>query len=258
MLACAFLASAMAAVPPARADGLRISAFGDSVMLGASNAIVSSLAGNDVTVDAHEDVSLLGSLGTLQAARPTIGDVVVLDLGYNDGSDLTAWRDRIDQAMTILQGVPKVIWLDQHDWQAGRAEMNDELVAAMQRYPNLEVVDWNAVVVSHPEYVYGDGVHLTPPGQVAMGDLVRDRVAAFIEARIAATTTTEPPTTTAKPAAAAAGAPAKSQLRTGGSGSSAGGDDNGWIPVVIAGGALALVLALVLRRQWSRPPPRRG
>ena len=65
---------------------------------------------------------MLGALGTLQAARPDIGDVVVLDLGYNDGPDPGVWRGRVDQAMAILAGVPKVIWLGQSNFANGRAE----------------------------------------------------------------------------------------------------------------------------------------
>ena len=181
---------------PANAESLRISVFGDSVLLGAAPAIQASLAGNDVSIDAHENVSLLGSLGTLQAARPTIGDVVVLDLGYNDGPDPGVWGDRIDQAMAILDGVPRVIWLDQSYFASGRAEMDAQLADAAQRYPNLEVVDWHSLVTAHPEYVYGDGVHLTPAGQAAMGDLVGQRVAAFVAARTAATSTTTTTSTT--------------------------------------------------------------
>jgi hypothetical protein len=176
---------------------LRISVFGDSVLLGAAGSIQSALAGHNVTVDAHENLSLLGALGTLQAARPDIGDVVVLDLGYNDGPDPGVWRGRVDQAMAILEGVPKVIWLGQSNFANGRAEMNAQLAAAMQQYPNLEFVDWNAVVAAHPDAVYGDGVHLTPVGQAAMADVVRQRVDAFVAARVAATSTTVAPTTVA-------------------------------------------------------------
>ena len=48
------------------------------------------------------------------------------------------------------------------------------------RYPNLEVVDWNAAVTTDPGLVYSDGIHLTPAGQVAMAALVRERVDAYI------------------------------------------------------------------------------
>jgi hypothetical protein len=251
----------------ARAAPFRISVFGDSVLLGASEEIAAGLAGNDVSVDAHEDMSLLGSLGTLTAARPSIGDVVVLDYGYNDGTDLGAWRDRIDQAMAILNGVPRVIWLDQREFAAGRAQMNAELRAAVARYPNLDVVDWNAAVAAHPEYVYSDGIHLTPTGQDGMADLVRARVAAFAAERTAAlapSTTTPPPTTQPSTTAPTTDSPTVESPTGGPQGSAAGvgaqagnggGSDAWWIAAVTVAGVLAVVGAVLVRRRAGARAP---
>src|SRR5262245_38045392 len=112
---------------PAQAEVLRLSVFGDSVLLVASEEISEVLAGNNVTVDARQNLSLLGAIPTISDARPAIGDVVVLDLGYNDISDPAVWRDRVDQTMAILNGVPRVIWLSQSLYADGRAGMNAEL-----------------------------------------------------------------------------------------------------------------------------------
>jgi hypothetical protein len=233
------------------------------VLLGAAGAIQSALAGHDVSVDAHENLSLLGALSTLQAARPDIGDVVVLDLGYNDGPDPGVWRGRVDEAMTILTGVPKVIWLGQSNFRSGRAEMNAQLAAAAQQYPNLEFVDWSAIVAEHPDAVYGDGVHLTPVGQAAMADAVRQRVDAFVVARIAATSTTVPPTTvpptTVAPSTATAADPGDDRA-TASPVPSVGRDPGGrtapWIVAAIAAAAaLVTVAVLVVRRRARRVKP---
>jgi hypothetical protein len=266
VLACGLLlAATVVAVPagPAHADGLRISVFGDSVLLGASEEISAALAGNDVTVDAHENVSLLGALGILDAARPAIGDIVVLDLGYNDGADPAVWRDRVDRALAILDGVPKVIWLSQAVFADGRDAMNAELTAAVTRFPNLEVVDWAGAVAARPDFVYGDGIHLTPVGQQAMADLVRARVDAFEAARVAATSTTTtttstttPTTTTAVPPPSAGGDRLEARRVDRGRNVTSGDDgdrgDGGWL---VAGFA-AVVLgagAFVAWRAFGRP-----
>src|SRR5262245_21943307 len=162
-LACVFLvATTVVLVPttpaPAQADVLRISVFGDSVLLGASEEISAVLAGNNVTVDARQNLSLLGAIPTLADERPAIGDVVVLDLGDNDGSDPAAWRDRVDQTMSILDGVPRVIWLSQSLYADGRAGMNAELSAAATQHPNLDIADWAGTVAARPDLVYGDGI----------------------------------------------------------------------------------------------------
>jgi hypothetical protein len=237
----------------ASADALRISVYGDSVLLGASEEITAALAGNDVSLDAHENVSLLGMLPTLDAARPTIGDVVVLDLGYNDGAELTAWRDRLDRAAAILDGVPKVLWLTQREFADGRAQMNDELRAVAQLHPNIEVVDWNALVSSNPDLVYGDGIHLTPAGQAAMADLVRGRIDAFVAARVAATSTTVAPTTTRAPTPSTTEAVASADDRQARALSAPGtsdDDDALWFGAIGAAVAVAVVAALALA--WLR------
>src|SRR5262249_16340326 len=132
----------------------------------------------------------------LRAAGTELGDVVVLDLGYNDSSDPDVFRGRIDDAMSALAGVKHVIWLNQHDW-GGRAEMNAQLPAPPSRYANLEVVDWNAEVAAHPDYVYGDAIHLTAPGQTAMAALVREHFDSYVTSLTP--TTTAAPATTATP-----------------------------------------------------------
>jgi hypothetical protein len=211
VVAALTLAAAGVTVAPAPAGAqatpaLRVSMYGDSVMLGARDQLLAHFAGMQVTVDAVEDRSLLGTVPLLRAAGPALGDVVVLDLGYNDSPDPAVFRGRIDDAMSVLAGVKRVIWLDQHDW-GGRAGMNAELVAAASRYPNLDVVDWNAEVAAHPEDVYGDSIHLTPAGQAAMAALVRDHVDRYVTS-LTPTTTAAPATTatTAVPATSAAGA----------------------------------------------------
>jgi hypothetical protein len=161
--------------------------------------------------------------------------------------------------LTILEGVPRVIWLDQREFAPGRAEMNAELRAATARYPNLEVVDWNTVVAEHPDFVYSDGIHLTPPGQQGMADLVRARVDAFVAERIAAlvpsttTTTSTSTTTTTTTAPPGTGEPregsAAGPITHGGGGS---GSDGAWwiVAVAVAAGlAVAGVVALADRRR---------
>ncbi len=154
---------------------------GDSVLLGAVPAFTAALggAGFEVHADAAENLSLLGATGQLAAARALAPDVVVTDLGYNDGTDAVEFARRIDAAMAALVGVPKVMWLTQHVFENGRAEMNAQLGAAVARHPSIEVVDWNAVASAQPALLAGDNVHLTPAGADAMAALVLQHLRAY-------------------------------------------------------------------------------
>jgi hypothetical protein len=186
---------------------LRISMFGDSVMLGARDDLLASFPGDQVTVDAAEDRSLLGAVDMLRPPATPLGDVVVLDLGYNDASDPAVFRGRIDSMMAVLANVPHVVWFTQHAFTPERAPMNQELVAAQARFANLGVVDWDAEVAAHPDDVYGDGIHLTPTGRAAFAAVtVRsvDAARAARAARAAPTTTRAPVPTSVAPATEAA------------------------------------------------------
>jgi hypothetical protein len=242
----------MPAQAPAQAPALRVSMFGDSVLLGAREELLAQFAGQPVTVDAVEDRSLLGAIALFQSTGPALGDVVVLDLGYNDAADPTVFRGRIDGAMAALASVQHVLWLNQHDWGPGRAGMNAELTAAASRYPNLEVIDWNAEVVAHPDEVYGDSIHLTPSGQNAMAALVRRHYDDYVTS-LTPTTSTAPPTTASAPAPTAAkGATAAPVSADGDSGFDA-------RDVAIGAGAVLLVaLVVVLAVSVARRPARRA
>ena len=175
---------------PAQVGPRPVYVVGDSVMLGAEAAVVAALAPVPVTVDAQQSRSLLGAVSLLQQHRPEMGDVVVVALGTNDGTDPTEFARRVDLVMGALQGVPHVLWVNQRVFAPGRAQLDAELTAASGRYPNLRVLDWNAVVDANPATVGPDGIHLTDAGKAAMATLVAGAVR---DALAPPTTTTAPP-----------------------------------------------------------------
>jgi hypothetical protein len=233
---------------PAPGSALRVSAYGDSVLLGAKEELLADFGPGQATVDAIEDRSLLGAISLFQSAGPALGDVVVLDLGYNDASDPAVFRERIDGAMSALAGVQHVIWLNQHDWGPGRAGMNAELAAAATRYPTLEVVDWNAEVGAHPDYVYADSIHLTPAGQTGMATLVREHFDRYVASLTP--TTTAPTSTTGAPATTAVGAAGQAAAPTA--------DDGDGIDATTVGVVAVIALLVVVIVLWAVTARRRA
>jgi hypothetical protein len=236
---------------------MRVSMFGDSVLLGAQEELLAQFTGHQATVDAAEDRSLLGAISTFQSAGPALGDVVVLDLGYNDASDPAVFRTRIDGAMAALAGVREVIWLNQHDWGPGRAGMNAELAAAPARYSNLTVIDWNAEVAAHPDYVYADQIHLTPAGQNGMATVVRQQFDRWVESLTPTTTssttsTSTSTTSTTRPSRTAASGEAAAPVVA---------DDDSGVDgtvLLLAAGVLVVVVAVVIAFSVRRRAARRA
>jgi len=255
----------VAATAAAASDApLRIRMFGDSVMLGARDDLLAAFPGTDINVDAIESRSLLGTTPVLAAHPDLLGDVVVLDLGSNDMPDGAVFRERIDAMMQALANVPRVVWLTQAVFQPARAAMNDELRAAADRYPNLDVVGWDAQVAAHPEYVYADGLHLTPPGRVAFAAAVRERVDAYRESLTrppaaattgAASAAANPPGVSVAGATAGKRATVRAEARTESAAASPTAGPTGRAVAAVAIGAVALVvlagMVLLRRAQTS-------
>jgi len=159
-----------ATVPEGTTAGGPVAAVGDSVMLGAVDALQQDVP-NLAVIDARgnrqatEAVALLAQL----RAAGKLGDVVVVHIGNN--GVFTA--DEFDEMMRVLSGVRKVLVVNTtvpvgHSW----APNNEILAAGVQRHPNKAVlVDWQAASAGHPEYFW-DGLHLTLQGASAYADLI--------------------------------------------------------------------------------------
>ena len=54
--------------------------------------------------------------------------------------------------------------------------MNDEIVAAAAKHPEVTVIDWNVYSRSHPEWFQADGLHLLAGGSQAMAGLIHEKL----------------------------------------------------------------------------------
>jgi len=194
----------VAAAPPGVDP--RVFVIGDSVILGAHDALVGRLAGWQVTFIAKVSFFTWQAPAAIAAYRPAVGDISVVALGNNDGADPGLFAREIDQVMAAFGPVRKVLWVNLRQFRPWVPAANAQLVAATARYPNLEVVDWDTRATPDPSLVYTDGLHLTGAGQAAMASLVGERVDAAA-AQLAAPPTTAPPPTVAAASAPATTAP---------------------------------------------------
>ena len=118
-------------------------------------------------------------------AAGQLGDVVVVHIGNN--GPFTA--EMFDEMMQVLVGVRKVLVVNETVPPGVPDPIavpnNAVLAEKVQRYPNTVLVDWHAASAGHPEFFWGDSIHLTAQGAQAYaeliaahlgGDLGRDRV----------------------------------------------------------------------------------
>ena len=162
-------ASSTSIVVPTTQPAARIEvlAIGDSVMLGAAP----EMSKYGITVDAKKSRPFKAALEIVNYVKSigALGDEVVIHLGTNSGTT----SDTMDAIFTALSGVKKVVVLTNavpgHKWE----EENNSLIRALpDKFPNVSVVDWKLLVDPNPDWVYDDGTHLRPRGQIAYTEAV--------------------------------------------------------------------------------------
>jgi peptidoglycan/LPS O-acetylase OafA/YrhL len=150
---------------------IEIIAIGDSVMLGAANVLTE----RGITVDALKSRPFRQALEICNYLKSVnrLGEIVIIHLGTNNAID----EKTLDEIMVPLADVDTVVFVTNHvptrKWQ----NSNNVLLMAMPvKYGNVKILDWHAIAKAHPEYLYGDKIHLNPTGQAVYADLIMQAI----------------------------------------------------------------------------------
>jgi hypothetical protein len=124
--------------------------------------------------------AVTSGLDEIKANAGRIGDVIIVELGYND-CVAPGFASAIDQILAELttQDVPTVLWsmmstLNRPEY----ASCNAVLTEATKRWPTLRLADWDGYSHAHPEWFSNDGlgVHLSATGRTAYATFLRDQL----------------------------------------------------------------------------------
>ena len=150
---------------------IEIIAIGDSVMLGAANVLTE----RGITVDALKSRPFRQALEICNYLKSVnrLGEIVVIHLGTNNYVD----QKTLDEIMVPLSEVNTVVFVTNYvptrKWQVN----NNQLIRAMPEiYGNVKILDWYTIAKAHPEYLYGDEIHLNPTGQAVYADLIMQAI----------------------------------------------------------------------------------
>ena len=112
------------------------------------------------------------ALEAIQSFGTGLGDVLIVDVGYNEGPvGYGAGIDRVMRAARA-QGVVGVVWVTLRETRDLYRQTNAVIRPATRRWPQLRVADWNAFS-SGKSWFAGDGLHLTPTGASALAGFLR-------------------------------------------------------------------------------------
>ena len=154
-------------------DGQQIPilAIGDSVMLGAAQILTE----RGITVDALKSRPFRQALEIANYVKSInrLGEFVIIHLGTNNYVD----QKTLDEIMVPLKDVDLVLFITAHVPTRAWQDPNNELVRAMPNaFGNVKVLDWYQIAEEHPEYLYGDKVHLNNEGQKVYADLIMQAI----------------------------------------------------------------------------------
>ncbi len=158
-----------AAQQPAKSPNGRLSAIGDSVMLGARSTLKDTIPGT--RVDAAVSRFPGAFVGRLKryVAKDRLADVVVIHPGTNG----VLPEDMLREMLTALEGVPRVVVVNDSMPRSWRKANNRAIANVVPEFPNAVLVDWYEASKDRPEYFVSDGIHLTAEGARAYAELIK-------------------------------------------------------------------------------------
>ena len=155
--------------PAAANPNGRLSAIGDSVMLGARTILKDVIPGTKVDAAVSRfPGAFIGRLKRYVKAD-RLADVVVLHPGTNGVLPEDMMRDMLD----VLADTPRVVVVNNNMPRSWRPPNNKVIDKVVPDYPNAVIADWYAASKDHPEYFVSDGVHLTGAGARAYAKLIK-------------------------------------------------------------------------------------
>ena len=151
--------------------------IGDEVMLGAKSALEQAIAGAEIDAGPGREFDQAIPILDAEKRRGALPATVVIHLG-NDGP---RGPDAFDLIGTEFKSVMDTVGSDSEVYfvalTGSRAlEVNVALYDGPWQYPNAHVLSWRDYSRSHADWFLGDGVRLTPVGQTAYAEFLRDAI----------------------------------------------------------------------------------
>jgi len=147
-------------VPTCLATDEPITAIGESVMIGAVDALQQAICA--INIDAAQGRLVTSAIEVLRAYATAgkLSRIVIIHIG-NNGVFTTS---QFDDVMSILGDTRRVIFINikvPREWE----EPNNAVIAAgVKRYRNAVLIDWHSIGSKRPNLFWSDGMHLRPEG----------------------------------------------------------------------------------------------
>ena len=154
-------------------SGHDVLAIGDSVMLASAPELAQALPG--IYINAQVSRAMIAGVGIIQqmARSGRLRRVVIVGLGTNGPIALS----QIEQLRAAIGDHRWLLLVNTFVPRPWEQEVNDTIVAAARRYPNVLMINWHNAIEHHTNLLWGDGIHPQPIGGVLYAKVVRAVVA---------------------------------------------------------------------------------
>jgi lysophospholipase L1-like esterase len=152
--------------------------LGDSIFAAMApeytNAAQRVIGANDwaVTLDAAPGRTTAQGIDVVRARRSELGDIVVVQLGNNDGGNRAIYTERVLTMMDELRDVPLVYWTTMRSTRPDNAVANSVIRDIARTRTNMRILDWDAHSLSQRSWFGTDDLHLTADGANAFARLI--------------------------------------------------------------------------------------
>lgn len=160
--------------PGADLNTLKVTAVGDSVMLGARVAVERDLPKATLDAAVSRQATEMYQRIRQRKAAGKLASVVVIHAGTNG----PAYKQDLFPLLRDLSDRQRVVLVSTHMPNKWMADSNNSIQAAAAQFPNVRVADWAAASDGHREYFVFDGTHLTMAGGRAYAATIGDAITA--------------------------------------------------------------------------------
>ncbi len=156
------------------AFGLSFTAVGDSVLLGARDAVLETFPGGTVDATVSRPSWEVFKRVLDRRAAGKLGAVVVIHTGTNGSID----AQQLDDLLEVLQDRSRVVLVTVKAPRSWTAEDNAIIRAAAAKYAssNVRLADWEALAKGNRTWFYADGIHMRPDGSAAYAAMLREAI----------------------------------------------------------------------------------
>lgn len=138
---------------------LQVSAYGDSVMRGATPSLVATFPTLVANTEEGAQASVIMDRVQAGAAAGALAPVVVLHMGTNGLVE----QAKLERTLRLLSDRDRVVLVTVHADRPWVDDVNQVLREVAGMFGNVRLADWAGYAAAHPEVLYEDGIHVQPP-----------------------------------------------------------------------------------------------